>query len=446
MLNKIKNLLLSIILPRKMYRFHNLHIFYSVVILIATALIILFSVNLSTEKFTRQMIDYPDFKEETYKITDKQSFPEYKIAQSNSGGFYLDVLVGTQTPDSYQKVITSVLKNDQNNEMEVTVVFDEACDVFKEENPDTNVDKSLFDLNAYMMQYRDDSRNDNYKEYMLFIFTKKSFYYLYNLGQTQDAYGDWQDSQNRAYSAYELTKTGEINYFLPKNEEEANAIDAYGNYDVSKWTIETTSGNSTKINGIEYKAEKRITNNIRSAIYNGEYVYGNIDIDMINAEDALANFYKNTDITSAISEIIELMVASDASIQKSMYSFFAILINVLISFVWVFITWLLSRKFVMNKFKEYYAICAISYIPVSIVASFLCFFVRFDNLMLFLLLAELIYYIFVTFRINTDPKLLNDDEDEDKNNYSKPITPFKKPEKPDLEFKNIKSEDSFFVE
>ena len=49
-------------------------------------------------------------------------------------------------------------------------------------------DSNLFDLGAYMTQYRGESRNDIDKEYLLFIFTNKSFYYLYNLGQVQDAY------------------------------------------------------------------------------------------------------------------------------------------------------------------------------------------------------------------------------------------------------------------
>lgn len=440
MLKKIKDFILSLILPRRMYRYHNLHIFYSVVILIGTALIILFSVNLSTEKFTRQMILSPDFNINNYYQIDKITFPEYKIAQSNSGGYYLDVLVGTETTDTYQKVFNTTLEN-ENNELEITIVIDEGCDFFKSENPSTNIDPNLFDLNAYMMQYRNNSRNNNDKEYLLFILTKKSFYYLYNLGQIQDEYKDWHDSQNRLYGSYEKTATGEINYFLPTNEDEANCLDIYGNYDVTKWTTQTSEGNSTIINGTKYVAEKRINNNLRTAIYNGEYVYSNIDVEMINGEGK-ANFYQN-DLIEAIKANVELMIASDASIQKNMYSFFAILINVLISFVWVAITWLLSRKFVMNKFKEYYAICAISYIPISIVFAIFALFIRFDNLMIFLLITELIYYIFVTFRINTDPNLLDNNCDKE---VLTPTKLFKKPTKPNLDFQQVKSDDSYTVE
>ena len=122
------------------------------------------------------------------------------------------------------------------------------------------------------------------KEYLLFVFTKKSFYYLYNLGQVQDPYGDWTDAQNRSYSSYEKSSTGEDKYFIPSNATEAAARDEYGNYDVTKWTTETTSGTySEEYDGVKYLAEKRINSNIRTAIYNGEYVYGNLDIEKIKS-------------------------------------------------------------------------------------------------------------------------------------------------------------------
>ena len=67
-MKKFKDVILSLILPRKMYKYHNLNILYSVVILIGTALIILFSVNLSTEKFTRQLMQSPNFEKDNYKL------------------------------------------------------------------------------------------------------------------------------------------------------------------------------------------------------------------------------------------------------------------------------------------------------------------------------------------------------------------------------------------
>ena len=57
---------------------------------------------------------------------------------------------------------------------------------------------------------------------------------------------------------------------------------------------------------------------------------------------------------------------------------------------------------------------------------------------------ELIYYIFVTFRINTDPNLLNPKDEErkdDSNDNNKPEV-----EQPAITFKKIKSDDAYHVE
>ena len=98
----------------------------------------------------------------------------------------------------------------------------------------------------------------------------------------------------------------------------------------------------------------------------------------------------------------------------------------------------------MNKFKEYYAICSITYITTSILGFILGFFIKFDTLMFILLIIELIYYIFVTFRINTDPNLLNPKDEErkdDSNDNNKPEV-----EQPAITFKKIKSDDAYHVE
>lgn len=55
---------------------------------------------------------------------------------------------------------------------------------------------------------------------------------------------------------------------------------------------ETTKDAKTIIDGKKFSAQRRIKDDIRYAIYNGEYVYGNIDIDKINAESDAVNFGK----------------------------------------------------------------------------------------------------------------------------------------------------------
>lgn len=444
-MKKVKEFLLSIILPRKMYRYHSMKIIYSVLVFILSAFLLLFSVNLSTERFMKDMIGSINFEENDYKVVNEIQLPKYRIAKSNSGGYYLDVdEVGEDgKADSFQGVFEILFEDSKKNQLKLNIVFDEACDLFGD-NPSKSIDKDLFDLKGYMTQTREDKTT-----YLLYIFTKKSFYYLYDLGQEKDSNGKWVDNANTRYGSYEMDKNGEYKYYLPTDaseviDENGPILNQYGNYDTSLWTTETTKDAKTIIDGKEFSAQRRIKDDMRYAIYNGKYVYSNINIDRINDENDSVNFGQNKDIKYVLTNYVELMAEVDANIQKSMYSVFVVIINIIFPLVWVLITWLLSRKFVMNKFKEYYAICSITYIITSILGFVLGFFIRFDSLMFILLIIELIYYIFVTFRINTDPNLLNpkdDEEKDDSNDNNKP-----KIEQPTITFRKIKSDDAYHVE
>ena len=444
-MKKVKEFLLSIILPRKMYRHHSMKVIYSVFVFILSAFLLLFSINLSTKRFMKDMIGSVNFEENDYKVVNEIQLPKYRIAKSNSGGYYLDVEeVGEDgKADNFKGVFEILFEDSKNNQLKLNIVFDESCDLFGDD-PAKSVDKDLFDLNGDMTQTREDKTT-----YLLYIFTKKSFYYLYDLGQEKDSSGKWVDNANTRYGSYEMDNNGAYKYYLPTDvsevmDENGPILNQYGNYDTSLWTTETTKDAKTIIDGKEFSAQRRIKDDMRYAIYNGEYVYGNIDIDKINAESDAVNFGKNNDIKYVLTNHVELMAEADANIQKSMYSFFVVIINIVFPLVWVFITWLLSRKFVMNKFKEYYAICSITYITTSILGFILGFFIKFDTLMFILLIIELIYYIFVTFRINTDPNLLNPKDEErkdDSNDNNKPEV-----EQPAITFKKIKSDDAYHVE
>lgn len=90
-MKKVKEFLLSIILPRKMYRHHSMKVIYSVFVFILSAFLLLFSINLSTKRFMKDMIGSVNFEENDYKVVNEIQLPKYRIAKSNSGGYYLDV-------------------------------------------------------------------------------------------------------------------------------------------------------------------------------------------------------------------------------------------------------------------------------------------------------------------------------------------------------------------
>lgn len=460
-MKKILDFITSLILPRKMYRYHNMKVIYSVGIFIVSIVILLFSINLTTKSHMYEKIEKPDFDKYDYEIISEKTtshaivndkiindinIPKYKITTSNSGGYYLDVDYPTDKPDTFQGVFTKTYKNKTTGKkLEVKIILDEVTDFFDTKKNMTLFDERVIDLEGYICQKKDENT-----EYLLVAFTKKSFYYLYNMGQVFQN-GKWQDTANTKYGTYELDTNNEYIYYLPTVGKEVEEItkDAYGNYDTSKWSTITTEGAKATyiVDGeeVELTAAKKMKQNVRYMVYNGEYIYSNTDIETLNDIENGANFY-NSNFENVAVNLITIMAEADTNIQKSFYTIFVFIINLVLSLLWVFITWLLSRKFVLNKFREYYAICSITYVTSSVIGCILGFFIRFDTLMLVMLAVELLYYIVATFRINTDPKLLNptDDENENSNNQNKENRQI---ETPKLNFKKVKpSDDSFKVE
>lgn len=449
-MKKFKDFILSFILPRKMYRHHNMKFIYALFIFILSAFIILFSVNLSVKRFMRKNIGSPRFEEIQYEKTASVTFPKYKIVKSENGGYYLDCdEPGTDGVDSYHNVVHTQLVGKRQNQkkiLDVTTVFIEDMDLFKSDGTEiVTIDQSIFHLENYLNQ----PVQDNY-EYVLYIFTKKAFYYCYNLGKVKNANGNLVDAPTYQY-AYQYDDSGAYRYFLPKDSSELVYDETYQTWDITLWSVETAEGEVATLqdaNGqsVTVTSSRKHQENLRYALRGGEYIYNNIvDIDELGKSDAVINLGGNSNLPEVLAELYEVMVVADAQIQKSMYGLIAMIVNVLVPLLWVLITWLMSRHFAMNKFREYYAICAVTYLSTSIIGFILGFFIEFTKLMLIVLIIELIYYIFVTFRINTDPALLDQDQnakDDDKH------PPMDQPaiQKPKLKFKEIKSDDAYQVE
>lgn len=448
MKNKIKDIILSLVLPRRMYRFHDLKVIYSVMIFIVSAFLLMFSINISTERFMKDLIGTPDFENYKYNIVPEESdtIPKYQIATSHSGNLYLDCeLPGVDgSTDAFRGVYNITLEDDaRNHRIILTTVFFEDLDLFSSTDTTISADsveklknEGNFDLSGYLNQERTDKTT-----YILYVFSTKAFYYLYDLGQ-EYVDGKWVDATNVRYTSFEYNDDGTYKYFLPKDETEL-VLNSYGKYDTSYWTIEAAEGATASFNS-NIVSERRIAKDLRKVLSSGEYVYGNLETELINQEENAVNFSSNENIVEVIELSVNLMADCDANIQKNMYSFFVVLINIIFPVIWVFITWLLSKKFIMNKFKEYYAICSITYVTTSFIGFILGFFISFDRLMLILLIIELLYYIFVTFRINTNPHLLDEENGDNDGEGNKTEMP--KIVKPSTNFKKVQSNDAYRVE
>ena len=85
------------------------------------------------------------------------------------------------------------------------------------------------------------------------------------------------------------------------------------------------------------------------------------------------------------------------------------------------VTWIMSRSFYMNKFRQYYAICAMCFAMTTIIALIAGFFVNYTDISFALLVIASIYYIVATFRINTIDDGKDKDDKNNSNNKKEPI-------------------------
>lgn len=173
-MKKIKDFLLSLILPSKMYKHHNMRFIYSLGIFILSTLIILFSVNLSMRKFTEKTIPTAKFNPSDYN-GGTLTFPEYQIVELPTGEVIFDcTAVSTEGKvDEYRGTFHEVIeKKDGSRKIDLTIVYVEDLDAMVQTDEERSAEaeklKTTFDLNGYMnQQYSQDI------DYFLYIFTKK---------------------------------------------------------------------------------------------------------------------------------------------------------------------------------------------------------------------------------------------------------------------------------
>lgn len=442
-MKKIKDFLLSLILPSKMYKHHNMRFIYSLGIFILSTLIILFSVNLSMRKFTEKTIPTAKFNPSDYN-GGTLTFPEYQIVELPTGEVIFDcTAVSTEGKvDEYRGNFHEVIeKKDGSRKIDLTIVYVEDLDAMVQTDEERSAEaeklKTTFDLNGYMnQQYSQDI------DYFLYIFTKKSCYYCYNLGKTTNKSGVVVENSKVLQVTsfeYDMTK-GDANYYLPASESEL-VKNSYGDYETTKWTRLVNSDETIVINDETFKATKRFSSNIRQVFFKSEYSYGRLDYQSINEKSDAINFGTNTNTLKVVNAMYEMFVDYDTTFNKAISSFFVLVANLIVPFLWVLITWLMSRHFVMSKFKEYYAICSITYLTTSIVGFILGFFISYTTLILIMLIVELVYYIVVTFRINSNSKLIEEVEEISGNKPQQPGIQRKK-----MNFTKIESDDTYRIE
>lgn len=329
--------------------------------------------------------------------------PKYKsVVESNNVDYYID---------SYFKkygIYHKVMDDENNKFVDLTVVIVPKLNLKSENKEDWRL--TYFDYEGYSKQER---QKDTI--YILCVFTSERFFYVYDLAQKNES-GVYKQLDYKNASIFETSST--INdkvYYLPNSADEIE-YNEYGEFDTTKWTrkvgqddkfnIEDFNTNEelrSRINMgdlLTIKPANRHLPNFYEAVYtthSRSYSYN----DFISDEFSIKLLYGNLNIF--LQKAVDRMIAIDAANYELVYAMLAFGIFIIFPLILTLVVWLMSRKLVMKRYRQYYAIGSIAYAITGLVSFIVGFFVSFDRLALILMFIQSWYFIFVTFRINTDP-------------------------------------------
>jgi hypothetical protein len=184
-----------------------------------------------------------------------------------------------------------------------------------------------------------------------------------------------------------------------------------------------------KIEGLDYSAYEKMVKNIKPVTRHLKEVDSALHPCVVQYFSLTNNGLNFSNLSKSVktfqTEFKNALVIYEAGNLKTNALIFSAVINLFFPLFLSAITWLMSRSFYMNKFRQYYAICSLCFAMTTIIALIAGFFVNYLELMFPLLIIGSVYYIVATFRINT---LQNDDENNDdkdnkdnKSNKKEPI-------------------------
>lgn len=347
---------------------------------------------------------------------DTNTFDEYIDSYFATFGIYHLIL--QDNINGYNEDGSTVSK------LDVTIVIDVNMDV-----DDNHKAFTYFDYEGYMKQTRVKDTT-----YILCVYSNRRFFFVYDLcqkwGKDDEGNDTWLYLDYNSSSIFEKTNGGNYKYYLPADLSEIS-YNIYGELDTTLWTREVNADDTINFETNdkivkELKPVNRHQKNLEDAVYTNlsrSYQYSEL------VSTGLFEYkYIKASLNIYLNNITNAMIAVNASSYELIYGIMAFGIFILFPLILILIVWLMSKKLFMKKFRQYYAIGAVCYAETGLIAFILGFFIPFDKFALYFMLFQAWYFIFVTFRINTDPQYSNDE-----NNNNTPNE--KKEEK--LEFKKI---------
>lgn len=357
-----KEFIKCLFIPRKMSKLRNINPIISLLLIAASCFISVSTSPIYASTHKKELSEMPD---EVFLVEDSLldlvnlEIEDNKLVSSNQ----------------LKEYTTTISKDNVTYNVEYTIIVDSSI---SEYGSRSNLN---YDLSGYFTKEKDDNTI-----YVLFLFTESYLYISYNK--------DLVCNSTTAYDTicYMCNDDGDVLYYLPLNETEiettANGID------YTLWSNVVSSTDTITINGVNYSPVKKFVDSIYGMLYGKSISY--------EAISSATN--SNTIPLNSLKVLNDYMFDMASSVYGTQIVYGSIVLsyitNIFLALIMVLFLFVTSKNMLMNKFKNYLSIYAVTFTESSIVIAIIGIFVPYVSTSTYMVFITVLWFIVCCLEIN----------------------------------------------
>ncbi len=381
--------LLTFIVPNKMEYHRDMNLFISVLIFLLCAISCPGIGSLRLNKTLKEnYLDECYAYEDTYELQlvnfNVADLPTFTI---NEETHTAENVVFKSSQNVYE---LKYISNNGGLDVNLTIVY---------EFDKTTSQELDFDLDGYLKKIPFNENKELVSRDILVVYTKDIMYYIFNRGYVLN----YMTVENAVLEDYHY-----IN--VPQWEQTGNW---------SMYKVQRDENGNIKPDGtgqlvyLPSADNKEYNENINQLFtYNGSQnvgIYSYLELSTLGLpfatlENPLANY----------TDIMVQICASSVGLYSYILSFFYI---VVLPLLWILVVWLLMRKNAeITRFREYYSICAVSFIVPSLIAGIIGLWIPYTIISKIVMIVQAVYFFIVVSIVNAAGNKKNNNNNNNENN------------------------------